>query len=1110
MLSDLRASTEFSLVAAMLKHPVLSWVGVVLGFVLAVSTGQAQDAQAQTQAKARMQAQISALAAEKETRTPGQQKMASMLIRAERQRRTGRASEAAPMHRNKVKVKADGTVLVDMRATVSAALRAEIERAGGRVVSQFARERAIRAEVPLGAIEALASRGDVQFIEPAQECATNAGSVTSEGDVAHRANLVRNQFGVMGAGVKVGVLSDSVDFLTPSQQSGDLPSVTVLPGEGGNGDGEGTAMLEIVHDLAPAAQLFFATGFNGAASMANNIRDLAAAGCKVIIDDVNYFFESPFQDDVISLAVNDVSAQGVLYFSSARNSGNKNDGTASTWEGDFVNGGDFGGNRGQLLNFGGGMTENTCIDGSSQGRVDLFWADPLGASNNDYDLYIVDSGGNILDSSDATQNGRQNPYENVGEFNFGERIVVTKFRGEARFIHVDAGRTGLAITTAGCVRGHNASGAANAFSVAASSAEGRTTPFPGGASSPVETFSSDGPRRIFFQPNGNAITPGNFSSTGGTVLLKPDFTAADGNVTTLPPSTGLNPFFGTSSAAPHAGAIAALVISANPVLTPAQVRTILTNATVDIEAPGFDRDSGAGLLNAYDAVLSVVGNKPNLAPTTPGGWSAPVVVSVVAGTNTDSAVIGPANTLLLDLAVQNRGTATTGAGFTIKIFVDDVEQFSTNAGSLAANATITFTDVNLGMLPVGAHTVRLRIDTADAIDEFNEGDNVFTKTIFVTSGAAPQLVKSSYDGVIAPINGETLDFARLGFFTMKIGSQNTFTAKLSLGTDRFGLKGSIDATGEASFREGRQEVEFAVLERKDRSQISFDFSLGPLGAGNQALGIFTDQVGDLYTVMIADRAAYSAKRNPPAPFTAAPAELIGRYTALASVGQAALPASLVPGGFGIAAASVDKGGKVRIVGRLADGVSFSHAAPLSALNTVPLHVLIGKKKEILNGLVRFRDTPGVSDFDASDLAWVKLPDRRAPAYSSGWETGITSNVIGSRYERAPTDPALPFLTAVDADGNARLAFTGGGVFPTTITAALNIDERDKVEIVGNSPVDGLKLKLSAKSGTFSGLFRNPATDKKTKYVGVIFDKQSLGSGFFSSDDQTGAVVLETD
>ena len=121
-------------------------------------------------------------------------------------------------------------------------------------------------------------------------------------------------------------------------------------GQAGSGD-EGTAMLEIIHDLAPGAQLYFATAFTSITSFANNIRALRAAGCDIIVDDVFYFVETPFQDGqapgvisttnggVVTQAVNDVTAAGALYFSSAGNEGNLNASTSGTWEGDFVDGG---------------------------------------------------------------------------------------------------------------------------------------------------------------------------------------------------------------------------------------------------------------------------------------------------------------------------------------------------------------------------------------------------------------------------------------------------------------------------------------------------------------------------------------------------------------------------------------------------------------------------------------------------------------------------------------------------------------------------------------------------------------------------------------------------
>jgi hypothetical protein len=548
--------------------------------------------------------QIQALEEQKLERTPAQIKMDSQFVYAlSPQALTPLAPSLAPQ----VEVLADGRVLVDITADVSGDLLRRIEALGGEVVNSFAEYRAVRALVPLSSVETLAGYPDVSYVARAAEATTNTGSVIGEGDTTHRAADARSVFGVSGAGVNVGVLSDSVDFLAASQALGDLGFVNVLAGQSGvPGTGEGTAMLEIVADLAPGANLFFATGFAGQGSMAANILALQAAGCDIIVDDITYFSESPFQDGVISQAVNTVSSAGVLYFSSARNSRNKNDGTSGTWEGDFADGGAVGApipGSGRLHDFGGGTTFDT-VTAVNSPRADLFWADPLGGSSNDYDLFVLNPAGTaVVRSSTNSQTGSQNPYESVNTLNFGERIVIVKANAAAgRFLHLDTGRSQLAISTAGNVRGHNASGATNAFSVAATDvANSFPSAFSGGATNPIETFSSDGPRRIFFDPAGNPLTPGDFSSTGGVVLQKPDITAADGAATSAA-VPGFNPFFGTSAAAPHAAAIAALLLSFTTTPTPAEIRSALTSSALDIEAPGVDRDSGAGIVMAFGAM----------------------------------------------------------------------------------------------------------------------------------------------------------------------------------------------------------------------------------------------------------------------------------------------------------------------------------------------------------------------------------------------------------------------------------------------------------------------------------------------------------------------------
>jgi hypothetical protein len=405
--------------------------------------------------------------------------------------------------------------------------------------------------------------------------------------------------GHTGAGVKVGVLSDSVDYLPQVQSTGDLPAVTVLQDAPGN-TGEGTAMLEIVYDLAPNSPLYFATAWNGPASFAANIIALKNAGCKVIIDDVGYFNESPFQDDVISQAVSTVTAAGVQYFSSAGNSGNLRAGTSGTYEADYVDGGTAG--DWQLHAFAPGVIGSQIL--ANPGIINLFWSDGLAASANDYDLFVVDSGGNIVDYSWDVQDGTQDPFEQIvvgySGYNYvGYFIVIGKYTGSARFLHLSASRGRTQYATNGDTRGHAT--IESAFCVSAVSARDRTTPFTGAES--LETFTSDGPRRVFYYPNGTPITPGNLSSTGGYVRMKPDITAADGVLCSTP---GFAHFYGTSAAAPHAGAITALLLSAKPTASSAQIRKALTKSALPQPAVWNDV-AGYGIVMADKALKLLSG-----------------------------------------------------------------------------------------------------------------------------------------------------------------------------------------------------------------------------------------------------------------------------------------------------------------------------------------------------------------------------------------------------------------------------------------------------------------------------------------------------------------------
>ncbi|HEY6393192.1 MAG TPA: S8 family serine peptidase [Bryobacteraceae bacterium] len=581
-----------------------------------------------------------------------------------------------------------GMVEVDIKGEVNEALLGLIVAVGGEVQNSTPEYGAVRAILPLRSLERVAQSNQVSSIDDAEPYLLNntirpssspvhvtgmpkgprfverraaapvqptelpllaangvlpslsswfslrglsffVGALTSQGYISHTANQVV-AMGINGTGVKVGVLSDSASAarVAALMGTGDLgPGTTVLPGLGSSGTDEGTAMMEIVQDLAPGAQIYFATANGGQAAMAANIASLAAAGCTIIVDDITYLAEAAFQDGPIAQAVNTFTTAGGLYFSAAANSGNLSHGTSGTWEGDFLNGGAV--TSGPIFNIeGAGFFHNFGTAGSpvlfdtmtvTTTFISLKWSDPIAGSGNDYDLFITNStGATVKGFSAAAQTGTQNPFEAVQQGSgcgtaspsgycpaAGDRIYIILFSGSARALRLDMNRGQISINTAGSTYGHN--GGPSTLTVAATawnSAHAGTKPFTGFAN-PTEVFSSDGPRKMFFNADGTPITPGNFlfGTNGGTTFQKPDFTAADGVSAKTP---GFNPFFGTSAAAPHAAAVAALVKSAKPSLTGPQIRTILINTALDNMAIGVDRDGGYGIVMAKAAVTAAL------------------------------------------------------------------------------------------------------------------------------------------------------------------------------------------------------------------------------------------------------------------------------------------------------------------------------------------------------------------------------------------------------------------------------------------------------------------------------------------------------------------------
>ncbi|WP_310308422.1 S8 family serine peptidase [Saccharothrix longispora] len=694
MRSPIRRSRRNALIAA--GAAVLLTLGVV-------SPASADPPKASKGVEDRTAAQIAALQDIKKSLSASESKVDSALVVEQRRRAGAGALAKLPALQTGVKVQSGNQVLVDIRAEkVTDDLVTAVRSAGGGIRSASTEGRTVRAQLPLNSLTRISARGDVRRVEAAVEAKTfhvkdpksvakapskedkakdietktrealaspRIAATVSEGDRAHAADTARDEFRVTGTGVKLCALSDGIDTLALSQAAGELPAnVEVLPGQEGSGD-EGTAMLEILHDIAPNASLGFATAFNGDASFADNIRALRfTLGCDVIVDDVLYFNESPFQDGVIARAVDAVAADGALFFSSAGNEGNVADGTSGHWEGQFTDSGvGVGKFAGTAHDFNPAPSAkqvfNPLSESSGNVPVTLFWADPLASSFNDYDLYLANSQGNVVAFSQGVQDGTQDPYErlNTPASAAGLRLAVVKFRGEDKYLSLSAlgGRfkdssDGLKkFATPGVTRGHSA--AKGAISVAAAPAADPLPfdlepgdpanprgPYPGafdGTQKP-ERFTSDGPRRVFFAPDG---------SPAEEVRQKPDLTAADGVSTTAP---GFDPFFGTSAAAPNAAGIAGLILSGNPGLAAVEVRQALTATAIDLVEAGVDNRTGAGVVRA-DLALAYTGASPQPLARA----QKPSVVNDTDG----SQYLKPGTTSTVTVPVTNVGDGTAAS-----------------------------------------------------------------------------------------------------------------------------------------------------------------------------------------------------------------------------------------------------------------------------------------------------------------------------------------------------------------------------------------------------------------------------------------------------------------
>ena len=451
---------------------------------------------------------------------------------------------------------------------------------------------------------------------------TSAGTALTEGDDLLGAANARARFGVDGSGVRIAVLSDGIGNLERAQASGDAPELAEKCGfdrlsyrtcdetaliNGWNDEGlaldkqEGTALIEIIHDIAPGAQISFGAVSDSAQhqSMVNYF----APKVDIIVDNLSFLFRADQQSAVsrnTAAALKHPDWPLRLYVTAAGNW------AQSHWSGEWRAGQDglglglpwpgavqqFDSNASRETFF--GMANPLNVSEGDELHLTLLWDDPHGRSVNDYDLYLLTSTGEVAAASERRQ----------GQAHAREQIVYTQEGGDAELFVV--------------IQNHRNEAAPVRFDLFAVVLDARR---------PTLTFRTAEGSLLAQSDAAGALTVGavnagqrsaaNYSSRGPTKngAIKPDIASVDS--VTVSGATIFGPrFSGTSAAAPHVAAVGALLLEAQPALLSGNggdavlerrlVRELLIDTADDIAPLGPDTSTGYGLVNAEAAIAAAV------------------------------------------------------------------------------------------------------------------------------------------------------------------------------------------------------------------------------------------------------------------------------------------------------------------------------------------------------------------------------------------------------------------------------------------------------------------------------------------------------------------------
>ena len=526
-----------------------------------------------------------------------------------------------------VRINAQQQVQVDIHSTLPqylSTLETSLQSQGMVVEGVYANQDMIQGYYPISALSTIVTTPHFRDIVPIVPSIQSTGSAESQGDAVILGPTFRSTTGDTGLGLKIGVLSDTVNLvgggIADSQKTGDLPASGVQVLEDGNPQGatdEGRAMLEIVNDVAPGASLAFHTGAISPQDMATGITDLAAAGANVITDDESWADDPMFNDGLISQAVDQVHSQGVFYDSSAGNFGDQ--GFISSWTSTTAT---VGGQNGTFLKMADGTAlEKFSLQPGDSITPNVQWDNAFlegGAPNQpnyqvktEIDVFVTSADGsqlfgefntNTLNTNEAFQIGNFINSGSLGTNNFA--LAFELAQGPApttlRWMNFSESTQTLVLASGGgpTIYGH----AMATGGVAVAATEWFSNQIDGNTNYVTENFSSLGGAlpKIFDNTGARLPTP--------QILNEPIITAPDGVATSffgqpaLPndpdASDGFPRFYGTSAAAPHLAAAAALEMQQSGG-TNVQVLQNMVQTALDIDAPGSDAGSGAGVVQLH-------------------------------------------------------------------------------------------------------------------------------------------------------------------------------------------------------------------------------------------------------------------------------------------------------------------------------------------------------------------------------------------------------------------------------------------------------------------------------------------------------------------------------